>query len=116
MGACLSYRLARPVDGCDLGCLEFDLEVAEMVDSITLGVVAAHLFFYSFLWSVVRGTWKISSANGWSRSWGQGKALGNTTFVVEEGKAWQLQTTEAWFEKHENKFMGEGTAVDAATW
>ena len=116
MGACLSYRLARPVDGCDLGCLEFDLEVADMVDYITLGLVVAYLFFYSFLFSTLRGAWKISRASGWSRRWGQGKALGNTTFVVEEGKAWQLQTTEEWFEKHENKFMGEGTLVEAATW
>ena len=116
IGACLSYRLGRPVHGCGLGCPDFDLELAETVDIITLCIVVAYTFVYSFLWETIHRAWVISKAAGWSRTWGEGKGMGNTSFVVEEGKAWQLQTTEEWFDKHENKFMGEGTQVDAATW
>ena len=49
----------------------------------------------------------MNKAVGWSRPWIQGKSLGAQNFAPLE--AWRLYTTEAWFEKHESKYMGEGT-------
>ena len=59
---------------------------------------------------------KINREVGWSRPWREGKSLGNMKFAPHEGMAYRLYTTELWAEEHENKFMGEGTAVDFKTW
>ena len=42
---------------------------------------------------------KIGKESGWSRPWGEGEALANKNFMVDEGMAWRLVTDEAWFDK-----------------
>ena len=58
----------------------------------------------------------INRECGCFRPWTRGKSIGNTRFAPHAGTAWRLLTTEKWAEQHENKFMGEGTPVDAKTW
>ena len=116
IGACFSYRMGRPRGGCGLGCLEFDLATAELIDFTVLGITFVYLFFYSFLYEVIYRASRVSQAFGWSRPWSEGPSISNKRFRVVKGKAWQLQTSEEWFSIHETKFMGEGTPVDAETW
>ena len=58
----------------------------------------------------------VSRKVGWARPWGEGRQLANQKYAVHEGQAYRLYTTEAWFDEHANKFMGEGTPVPAAEW
>jgi len=58
----------------------------------------------------------INRQCGCFRPWNRGKSIGNTRFAPHAGTAWRLVTTEKWADVHENKFMGEGTPVDAKTW
>ena len=114
------------------------MELARRIDRLTLIVVLVYVVGYAFLYGLVYqcastcaeikilrsfpGHWliftqmSINRQCGCFRPWTRGKSIGNTRFAPHAGTAWRLFTTEKWADVHENKFMGEGTPVDAKTW
>ena len=92
------------------------MEQARRVDRLTLIVVLIYVVGYAFLYGLVYQCLQINRQCGCFRPWTRGKSIGNTRFAPHPGTAWRLLTTEKWAELHENKFMGEGTPVDAKTW
>ena len=116
IGACLAHRVGRPKGGCWADCLDFDLPAAEMVDYTSASIVLVYIFGYSLFYETVYSANKVSLESGWSRPWVLGKSLFNLNFVPLEGLAYRLETTEAWYDKYMNKYLGEGAVVDAATW
>lgn len=116
------------------------MEQARRIDRLTLIVVLVYVVGYAFLYGLVYQCasvcaeiktlrspscvtdqliytqMSINRECGCFRPWTRGKSIGNTRFAPHAGTAWRLLTTEKWAEQHENKFMGEGTPVDAKTW
>ena len=113
-GSCAAYNMGRSKDGYDESL--FDYEAAAVVDTVVTVAAGAFIVCYAFLYGLLYQRSKINREVGWSRPWGEGKSLGNMKFSPHKGMAFRLYTTEAWAEKHENKFMGEGTAVDFEKW
>ena len=125
VGACTAYKLAQPTGGrCgggDGACAEeddflFDYGTAATVDMVVTVAAGVFIVCYAFLYGLLYQRSKINREVGWSRPWREGKSLGNMKFAPHKGMAYRLYTTEAWAEEHENKFMGEGTAVNFETW
>jgi hypothetical protein len=116
-GACLAYRAGRPQGGCGITeCEEFNTNAAEKVDILFASAVSVFVIGYCFVYLVCVKAKRISRAHGWARPWITGTKLGNKWFKPKEGQAYRLYTDEAWADKHENKFMGEGTPVSAEEW
>ena len=125
VGACAAYKLAQPSggrcngDGADCADEDeafFEYDTAATVDMVVTLAAGVFIVCYAFLYGLVYQRSKINREVGWSRPWREGKSLGNMKFAPHEGMSYRLYTTEAWAEEHENKFMGEGTAVDFETW
>ena len=111
VGGCVSYRVGRPDPRVGM---VFDFDSAELVDQVVALVAGVFVVLYSFLFGLVWQRRRVNQKFGWSRPWKAGKSLENLNFEALE--AYRLYTTEAWFERHESKYMGEGTMVDAETW
>ena len=114
-GACVSFRVGRPPEGCSGECGDdFDTAAAEKIDLIFAVIVLVYIVGWSYSYHVIYMSKMISDEHGWARPWGMGKAMSNKWF--EPRKAYRLMTDDNWFDVHNTKFMGEGDPISNDVW